>query len=84
MALTFRSVVLGCGVYQRGTPPPEQRSQLYKLQGLGAITERIAMFAGVHVGVEVGRLRRASAVWREVLCTALDECPEASEKALTI
>lgn len=65
---TFLELVLGCGVHGGRDLPPARRSQLMKLRGDGNTDarQRIASCLGVRVGVEVGRLRRAVMVWREV------------------
>ena len=62
---TFIALVLGCGVQGSHDLPPAQRSQLMKLRGSGNTEARmrIARCLGVRTGVEVGRLRRAAAVW---------------------
>jgi len=66
---TFIALVLGCGVQGSHDLPPAQRSQLMKLRGSGNTEARmrIARCLGVCTsGVELGRLRRAAAVWRRL------------------
>ena len=58
-------LVLGCGIHASRDLAPAQRSQLMKLRGDGNTDARvrIARCLGVCTGVELGRLRRAAAVW---------------------
>ena len=51
---------------------PAQRSQLLKLRGDGNtdVRMRIARALGVHVGEELGRVRRTRGAWRRVCVAA--------------
>jgi len=73
---TFTALVLGCGVYgsHEQNAPPAQRSQLPKLRGDGEkgerMRKRIALCLGVRTSsVEIGRLRRAAVIWRELIAS---------------
>ena len=73
---TFTALVLGCGVYgsHEQNAPPAQRGQLPKLRGDGEkgerMRKRIALCLGVRTSsVEIGRLRRAAVIWRELIAS---------------